>query len=216
MNEYLAKLHKLESLACSQSGKKGLLGEPSKPSKPSFEGFEGDQGKRFSETEPITSDIEIGVAMQFNMAAAKNKTPPDYPQNPQNVCAPYARVMAALSESCPAMVEVHRWEDAKIDAEAFLQRWGEQAEALGWTARDLLGLHTIPERPAPGYRRLSRYDETGLIWLLRGRPVVALAGSTAAIESPTGAITIYRKNNNPALGPVGDSLDDIDPSGWRP
>ena len=75
MNVYLAKLHKLESLACSRSGRKGVLGEHSKPSKPSFEGFEGDHGKRFFETEPITTDIEIGMAMQFDMAANKKKTP---------------------------------------------------------------------------------------------------------------------------------------------
>ena len=37
--------------------------------------------------------------------------------------------------------------------------------------------------PAPSYRRLSRYDQTGLIWLLRGRPVVAMTDSTAAIEA---------------------------------
>jgi hypothetical protein len=40
-------------------------------------------------------------------------------------------------------------------------------------------------------RRLSRYDPTGLIWLLRGRPVVAPTTATAAIENPTGAVTIY-------------------------
>src|SRR5262249_44217882 len=39
----------------------------------------------------------------------------------------------------------------------------------------------------PSYRRLSRYDETGLIWLLQGRPVVMLTAATAAIENPTGA-----------------------------
>jgi hypothetical protein len=55
--------------------------------------------------------------------------------------------------------------------------------------------------------RLSRYDETGLVWLLQGRPVVALAEATAAMQSPTGAVTIYRRHNKPALGPVGDSLD---------
>jgi hypothetical protein len=77
MSEYLAKLHKLESLACSRSGKKGLPGEPSKPSKPSFEGFEGEHGKHFFEIEPITTDIEIGMAMQFDMAAAqKRRLPP--------------------------------------------------------------------------------------------------------------------------------------------
>jgi hypothetical protein len=97
------------------------------------------------------------------------------------------------------------------DGRRFLAQWGEQASALGWTARDLFGLDRIPDKPAPNYRRLSRYDETGLIWLLQGRPVVALAESTAAIENPTGAITVYRKNNKPTLGPVGDCLDDFAP-----
>ena len=64
-----------------------------------------------------------------------------------------------------------------------------QAEALGWTSRDLFGLHKPPDKPAPSYRRLSRYDETGLIWLLRGRPVVALTAKTAAIQSSAGSVT---------------------------
>ena len=41
-------------------------------------------------------------------------------------------------------------------------------------------------------------------------PQFALTEATAAIMNPTGAITTYRKNNKPALGPVGDSLDDLE------
>ena len=81
--------------------------------------------------------------------------------------------------------------------------------SLGWAPRDLFGLHAVPAAPHLSYRRLSRYDETGLVWLLRGRPVVALTESTAAIQNPTGNILTYRKHNKPALGPVGDSLDDL-------
>jgi succinyl-CoA synthetase alpha subunit len=99
------------------------------------------------------------------------------------------------------------------DGRRFLNDWGEQASALGWTARDLFGLHALPDKPALNYRRLSRYDETGLIWLLQGRPVVALTESSAAIENPSRAVTVYRKNNKPTLGPMGDSLDDFDPWG---
>jgi hypothetical protein len=66
--------------------------------------------------------------------------------------------------------------------------------ALKWTELDLFGLHRVPKNPTPSYRRLSRYDETGLVWLLWGRPVVALTEATAAIEHKTGVITIYRKN----------------------
>jgi hypothetical protein len=66
--------------------------------------------------------------------------------------------------------------------------------ALGWTELDLFGLHEPPEKPS--YRRLSRYDQTGLIWLLQGRPVVALTEAAAAIRSSTGAITIYRSQTS--------------------
>jgi hypothetical protein len=49
-------------------------------------------------------------------------------------------------------------------------------------------------------------DVTKLIRPLSGRPVIAL--TEAAIQS-AGAIVVYRKSNKPALGPVGDSLDDM-------
>jgi hypothetical protein len=69
--------------------------------------------------------------------------------------------------------------------------WDKQV-ALGWTARDLFGLPDMPDRPAPNYQRLARYDQTGLVWLLQGRRVVALTKNTAAIETATGTISYYR------------------------
>jgi hypothetical protein len=59
-----------------------------------------------------------------------------------------------------------------------------------------------PMRPHPSYSRLSRYDETGLIWLLCGREVLALTEATAAIQNPTADITVYRRFDKPALGPA--------------
>jgi hypothetical protein len=85
----------------------------------------------------------------------------------------YARIFTALESGCPDLVPVDRWRAAVQDGQRFLARWGDQAEALGWTARDLFGLDRPPEKPHPSYSRLSRYDETGLIWLLQGREVVA-------------------------------------------
>jgi hypothetical protein len=117
--------------------------------------------------------------------------------------------LAAIESRCPDHVAADHWQQAVEDGRRFLAQWGEQAEALGWTARDLFGLSPLPDKAHPRYRRLSRYDETGLIWLLRGRPVLALTESTAAIESPTGAVTVYRRHNKPALGPFGDSLEDL-------
>jgi hypothetical protein len=117
--------------------------------------------------------------------------------------------LVALAKRCPVRVDEDAWRQALRDGERFLADWGGQAEGLGWTVRDPFGLAAIPDKPHPRYRRLSRYDETGLIWLLRGRPVLALTASTAAIESPTGTVAVYRRHNKPALGPLGDSLEDL-------
>src|SRR5215510_9832901 len=112
----------------------------------------------------------------------------------------FKRTFAHLQLKPPAMVDVARWQQAVEDGKRFLAKWGSQAEALGWTSADLFGLHTPPERPHPSYRRLSRYDATGLCWLLEGRPVVALTEATATILNPdTGAITTYRRFGKPAL-----------------
>jgi hypothetical protein len=122
----------------------------------------------------------------------------------------FGRTFSALEARCPDHVPPMRWEQAVEDGRRFLATWGSQAEALGWTAADLFGLHPVPERPHPSYRRLSRYDETGLIWLLQDRPVVALTEVTASIRNPkTGTVTTYRRFNKPALGPLGDSLDNL-------
>ena len=121
----------------------------------------------------------------------------------------YRRTFAHLQLKPPALVDVARWRQCVEDGSRFLAVWGEQAEALGWSSADLFGLHTPPEQPHPSYSRLSRYDATGLIWLLQGRPVVALTEATASIRNPTGSITVFRKHNRPALGPLGDSLDDF-------
>jgi hypothetical protein len=98
-----------------------------------------------------------------------------------------------LERRCPDYVEHPRWQQAVEDGQRFLTVWGEQAESHGWTARELFGLHPVPVPPAPTYHRLSRYDDTGLIWLLRGRPAVAVTATTAAIRHPGGNLTTYRR-----------------------
>jgi hypothetical protein len=122
----------------------------------------------------------------------------------------YASALAVLRAECPAYVDAADWQQAIEDGHRFVTQWGKQAEALGWTPADLFGLHTPPEKPAPNYRRLSRYDQSGLIWLLHGRRVVELTKDKAVIETATGTVS-YRRYNKPALGPLGDSLDDFAP-----
>jgi hypothetical protein len=120
-----------------------------------------------------------------------------------------AEVFATLERRCPDYVGLDRWQRAVEDGRRFLAQWGSQAAALGWTAEELFGLHEPPSKPHPSYDRLVRYDETGLLWLLNGLPVVMLTEVTAAIETKTGTVITYRKLNKPGLGPVGDSLDDF-------
>jgi hypothetical protein len=161
--------------------------EPSKPSKPGFEGFEGEQSRRISGNGPD----ELGPY--------------------------YGNVLGSLQSKCPELIEPRRWEQAIQDAESFVAKWGARAHALGWTAQELFGLHPVAERPVANYERLSRYDATGLIWLLQSRQVVALTEATAAIQGATAVLT-YRKHNKSALGPLGDSVDDFDgrPPGATP
>src|SRR6516162_8830492 len=122
----------------------------------------------------------------------------------------YASALATLRAESPAYVDAADWQQAIEDGHRFVTQWGKQAEGLGWAPADLFGLHTPPEKPAPNYRRLSRYDQTGLIWLLHGRQVVELTKDKAVIETATGTVS-YRRYNKPALGPLGDSLDDFAP-----
>jgi hypothetical protein len=107
--------------------------------------------------------------------------------------APYASALAALRAKCPAHVPEDRWRQAIIDATAFATEWGGDTQTFGWTAAELFGLHPVPEQPAPNYDRLARLDDMGLIWLLRGRPVVALTATEAAYRCPSGAILTYRR-----------------------
>jgi hypothetical protein len=111
----------------------------------------------------------------------------------------YRKVFAFLQFKPPALVPVERWRQCVQDGSKFLARWGEQAEAMGWSSADLFGLHTPPARPHPSYSRLSRYDCVGLCWLLEGREVIALTADTATIRNPnTGNVTVFRKNNGDA------------------
>lgn len=154
---------------------------------------------------------------EINEKRQTKEEAPKYPQaheineiNEQRVGSfPFAGTLTALERRCPDYVDEGRWQQCIDDARRFLPEWGNQADALGWTARELFGLHRPPAKPHPSYDRLSRYDETGMLWGLDGRRVIALSSNTAAVETGTGNTLTYRKLHKPALGPFGDSLDDF-------
>jgi hypothetical protein len=106
---------------------------------------------------------------------------------------PYCRIVTALSKRCPDFVDEQTWRQAIADGAHFLAQWGEQAAALGWTPRDLFGLADVPDKPGPNYQRLSRYGQMGLVWLLKGRRVVALTKDSASIKTAIGTLSYYRR-----------------------
>jgi hypothetical protein len=67
----------------------------------------------------------------------------------------YRKVFAHLQLKPPALVSVGRWQQAVEDGKRFLAKWGEQAQALGWSSADLFGLHEIPDKPPPSYSLLQ-------------------------------------------------------------
>jgi len=123
----------------------------------------------------------------------------------------YQSEFDVLERRCPDLVEPERWKQAVEDGRQFLTTWGDQAKDLGWTAQELFGLHPVPAKPHASFDRLSRYDSTGLVWLLHGRVVLKMTADSAAIRTASGRTLMYSKNNKPALGPCGDSLDDMGP-----
>jgi hypothetical protein len=218
-------------------GQKRHPAAPSIPSKPGFEGFEGDQGCPVSgndrprspatiPTAPPTSSKSATTAYPQNLqnlgspsvpvpTPVLQEAPDEASPTTGNVKLPaasgrYQKAFTHLLVEPPAHISADRWQQAVEDGRSFLTAWGEQADAFGWDSRDLFGLDIPPADPHPSYSRLSRYDNTGLCWLLQGKDVIAMTADTATIRNPrTGAITIYRRSNKPGLGPVGDSLDDF-------
>jgi hypothetical protein len=72
------------------------------------------------------------------------------------------------------------------DAGRFLdQGWAAHAKALGWSPLELFGCDR--------HRPLARVDNSGLIWLLRGRRLLALTAETATIANPNVPPHKYRR-----------------------
>src|SRR6516164_7547523 len=109
--------------------------------------LEFDEGLSRAEAEAIARR-EMMAGVYDDMQAARNPVS-------------YASALAALRAECPVYVDAADWQQAIEGAHRFVTQWGKQAEALGWASADLFGLHTPPEKPAPNYRRLSRYVVLG-------------------------------------------------------
>ncbi len=103
-------------------------------------------------------------------------------------------VSRLISQPCPHDFLPARWRTLQADAARFLEMWAAQAARLGWTVHDLFGVNQV--------KPLVRLDGAGLVWLLDGRPVIALTADEAVIECRTGSRQAYRRKPANAVSKV--------------
>lgn len=96
----------------------------------------------------------------------------------------YARLQVVRP---PAGIAVWRWQQVIDDAGRFLDAWATPAAALGWKTSDVFGVH--------GAKPVERFDAAGLVWLLRGAEVVAIAEMTAKVKTASGAVQTFSRRD---------------------
>lgn len=79
----------------------------------------------------------------------------------------------------PAHMTAATWERLKAAALSFVERWGAQAAALGWSEADLFGVNLEAG---------NRLDRDGLVVALDGRPVLAMTSEVASIAASNGNV----------------------------
>jgi hypothetical protein len=214
---FLKELEEQERAAAANNGQRRDGGTQIPPQNEKCSGrssvAEGPQENENQDAGNVADVTGVGRTNFLSLPTPQNQNslrPFCYNATPATNCATINAGFSAVERRCPDYIDPSHWHQAVDDGRRFLETWGEQAAALGWTAEELFGLHEPPPNPHPSYSRLSRYDAKGLVWMLNGASVVAMTETTAAIQhKTTGTITNYRKNNKPALGPLGDSLDDF-------
>jgi hypothetical protein len=102
---------------------------------------------------------------------------------PREWAEAFARLDAAHP---PGDIPAPRWRQFIDDAGRFLDKGSAaRAKALGWSPLELFGCDR--------HRPLARVDNTGLIWLLRGRRLLALTAEAAIIENRVAPPHKYRR-----------------------
>lgn len=69
--------------------------------------------------------------------------------------------MAALETRCPELVPIELWQQTVTDGRPAWRGGASKPPSSAGGRPTCLGLHNIPDTPAPNYRRLSHYEQTG-------------------------------------------------------
>ena len=113
---------------------------------------------------------------------------------PQRRFGLWAEGFARLNCASPIRgFSAETWQRLINDGGVFLDLWGNEASALGWTVADVFGVD--PTVPA------ARFDRMGLIPLINGGAVAAIDATSATIKTRTGGTLRYRLANVGGAGP---------------
>ena len=114
-----------------------------------------------------------------------------------NVPREWAEGFAKLNLSAPPPGYAHGpWRQLIDDAGLFLDRWAQEAIALGWSVEHVFGLD--PAKPETGYEAM------GLVAFIRGGTVQAIGECTASIQPRQGGLLLYIRRNSQAAVPAWD------------
>ena len=91
-----------------------------------------------------------------------------------------AGLQGMAERPCPTTIEPRRWLQLQEDANRFIDQWGGQAAALGWSTVDIFGCH--PRHPA------DRFDAMGLVWMIADAKVVAMGAEVVNLRKADGTI----------------------------
>lgn len=112
-------------------------------------------------------------------SVASSEGPADAVVHERSIPGDWAAGLSAMSKKpCPISVEAKRWLQLQRDAQRFVDQWGQQSAALGWSTLDIFGCHpTNPEH---------RFDQMGLIWIIAGAEIIAISAEVASIRNSAG------------------------------
>ncbi len=143
--------------------------------------------ERVNTVDPLADDFEERAALAEIGAGV-----------PREWAEGYARLQVIRP---PTGIAVWRWQQVIDDAGHFLDRWATQAAALGWKTLDVFGVH--------GAKPVERFDAAGLVWLLRGAEVVAIAEKTAKVRTTSGAVQTFSRRD--PVHPEGIAVWNLEP-----
>lgn len=99
-----------------------------------------------------------------------------------------ARAGIAKLVKCPQPIwlSAHAWASLIADVQAFANDWLIEALGLGWSIPEMFGCPPDP--------RARRVDLSGLVPLLRGRPVDSISATSAIIRNRIGAPNTFHRH----------------------